>query len=426
MLATFRSVLIGVLALTVGLSPILAGAESAEVEQLRSQINNHTEQIANLEKEIAQYQKSLNATAKQASTLKNELNILDTERKKLAAEIKLTESKISQTNLRIKQLAIDIGNKDDSIKDHQAALSESLRIIRNVENESLTEIMLAQDSLASFVANQDRYLSLQGKVNSEIASLRDLKTELSDTKAATEVEQKKLISLNNDLGDQKKLADQNRKAKNDLLTQTKNTEANYTRLIADRQAKKEAFERELFLFESQLKIAIDKSLLPGRGTSALAWPLANVFITQMFGRTVDSVRLYASGTHNGVDFRASVGTPVMAAASGVVWATGDTDAQPGCYSYGKWVLVKHNNGLSTLYGHLSLIKVSPNQPISTGQLVGYSGNTGYTTGPHLHLTVYATQGVRVQKYESSKFCKNVVVPIADINAYLDPLDYLPS
>jgi murein DD-endopeptidase MepM/ murein hydrolase activator NlpD len=230
--------------------------------------------------------------------------------------------------------------------------------------------------------------------------------------------------LNTKLADQKKIADGNKRKKDQLLSETKNTEAAYAKLLADRQQKKEAFERELFLFESQLKIAIDQSLLPDSGSKVLYWPLDSVFITQYFGRTVDAKRLYASGTHNGIDLRASIGTPVKASAGGEVTAVGDTDVQPGCYSYGKWVLLKHPNGLSTLYAHLSLIKVAPGQAIAAGQLIGYSGNTGYSTGPHLHLTVYATQGVRVQKYVTSNYCKNVTVPIADPKAYLDPLEYL--
>jgi murein DD-endopeptidase MepM/ murein hydrolase activator NlpD len=63
------------------------------------------------------------------------------------------------------------------------------------------------------------------------------------------------------------------------------------------------------------------------------------------------------------------------------------------------------------------------QQVSTGETIGYSGNTGYSTGPHLHINVYASQGVQVQKYSSSINCKNVSIPIAPIEAYLDPMLY---
>ena len=87
-------------------------------------------------------------------------------------------------------------------------------------------------------------------------------------------------------------------------------------------------------------------------------------------------------------------------------------------------MVKHPNGLSTLYAHLSLQTVSIGEVVSSGQVIGYSGNTGYSTGPHLHFGVYATQGVEIKTFDSSKNCKGATVPLADLKAYLNPLSYL--
>ena len=89
-------------------------------------------------------------------------------------------------------------------------------------------------------------------------------------------------------------------------------------------------------------------------------------------------------------------------------------------------MVRHDNGLSTIFGHLSVISAVNGQKLKTGELIGFSGNTGYSTGPHLHISVYATQGVRIEKYVNSRGCKEAVLPLADIRAYLDPLAYFPS
>jgi murein DD-endopeptidase MepM/ murein hydrolase activator NlpD len=77
-----------------------------------------------------------------------------------------------------------------------------------------------------------------------------------------------------------------------------------------------------------------------------------------------------------------------------------------------------------MYAHLSLIKVNEGQRVSSGDTIGYTGKTGYSTGPHLHFTVYASEGVRVHKYTKSRNCKDAVIPIADLDAYLDPFQYL--
>ena len=94
-------------------------------------------------------------------------------------------------------------------------------------------------------------------------------------------------------------------------------------------------------------------------------------------------------------------------------------------SFGKWVFIRYNNGLASTYGHLSLISAQKGDIVSAGTVVGYSGNSGYSTGPHLHVSVYADRGVTVKSLPS-KTCdgRMYTMPIAAINAYLDPMDYL--
>lgn len=398
------------------------------VDQLKQNIESHSDKIKQLEEEIKAYEKQIETVSGQAQTLQSAIKVLDINQKKISAEIQKTETSIQKTNLTIEDLGGQIGNTEIKIGVNADAISKTLNDIREQDDESLIESFLSNKSLADVFDKYESISQFQQKVESQSKELGVHKNELSDKKSSTEAEKEKLVSLKSELSDQNKILDSNKKEKNTLLSNTKNKETEYKKILAQRQAEKEQFEKELFQFESQLKIAIDPNSFPssGKGKGALSWPLDNIFITQYFGRTIDAQRLYSSGTHNGVDFRASVGTPVKAVLSGVVQGTGNTDAQKGCYSYGKWVLIKHPNGLSSLYGHLSLIKVAEGQNVGTGEIIGYSGQTGYATGPHLHLTVYASQGVQVQKYSSSINCKNVSIPIADIKAYLDPMLYLPA
>ena len=117
-----------------------------------------------------------------------------------------------------------------------------------------------------------------------------------------------------------------------------------------------------------------------------SWPLDKVVITQLFGKTSASARLYVSGTHNGVDFGTKIGTPVKALAEGVISGAGDTDLTCKGASFGRWILIKFDNGLAATYGHLSVISVTEGQKVAAGDIIGYSGNTGYSTGPHLHIS----------------------------------------
>ena len=169
-------------------------------------------------------------------------------------------------------------------------------------------------------------------------------------------------------------------------------------------------------------------MIPKKSDQAkFIWPLDNVRITQLFGVTADSKRLYKSGSHSGIDFGAKVGTPIKAVADGVVAGFGDTDLTCKGASFGRWILVKFDNGLASTYAHLSVISVVDNQRVKAGDIIGYSGNTGYSTGPHLHMTVYDASVVSAQTRPSiSCGGKIYKMPIAPVGAYLDPRVYFPK
>lgn len=397
------------------------------VDEIKQNIDTTKSKVTQLEEEIKVYEKQIEVVGTEAKSLQNAVKVLDINQKKIGTEIKKTETNIRGTNLTIEKLGGEINDIEEKIASNMDAIAKVLNDMRQSDEESLIESFLTNKSLSDVFDGYESVSQFQQKVRAQSKELEIYKEELSEKKTTTEGEKKKLVSLKSELGDQNQILAINKKEKSTLLTATKNKETEYKKMLAERQAEKERFEKELFNFESQLKRAIDPNSFPSPGKGILSWPLKTIKITQLFGRTEDAKRLYSSGTHNGVDFGTSIGTPILASLDGVVTGNGNTDEQKGCYSYGKWVLIKHPNGLSTLYAHLSVIKVSAGQKVQTGEVIGYSGNTGYSTGPHLHLTVYATQGlVGIQKYSSSIGCKNISIPIADVNAYLDPMIYLPK
>jgi murein DD-endopeptidase MepM/ murein hydrolase activator NlpD len=306
--------------------------------------------------------------------------------------------------------------------------------ISQTNSASVIETLLGQKSLSEILNNSDQLAILQGNMQEKIRELEDLKENLEDNKKLTEQKKRELVSLTNDLKNETKIIADTVKEKNAILQETKNAESNYKKLLTAKQIEKEAFEKEILEFEANLKTIIDPNSIPVYNTGILNWPLDHIRITQYFGNTEFAARnpqAYAGKGHNGVDFGAYIGTPVKSALSGVVVDSGNMDlANKGkCKnygSYGKWILIKHNNGLSTLYAHLSLIKAVKGEVVSSGEVIAYSGNTGTSFGPHLHFTVFASDGVTIAKLVNSKNCKNAVIPVAPRAAYLNPLSYLPD
>ena len=293
-----------------------------------------------------------------------------------------------------------------------------------MEQGTFIESIFSDEKISDIWNDIENMATIRDQIRTQNIQLNKTKNQLEDTKKATNDAKQQLVTLKSQLSDQKKIIDQNATQKKKLLTQTKNSEALYQKTLKDNLAKKKTFEAELQSYEDKLKFTLDPSKLPSRGV--LSWPLTSIYVTQFFGKTEDGKRLYANGTHNGVDFRARTPLPVFAMADGVVAGTGDTDVQCPKVSFGRFILIKYDDGLASTFGHLSLIKVSTGQRVSRGEIVGYTGSTGYATGPHLHVSVYARDAVNLQTLPS-KSCPGHVLtqPISAVNAYLDPMYYLP-
>ncbi len=415
--------------LTIFINPANSLADvSYSIEELRSQIKERDEEIKKLEKEIAELDDTIKKTAGNTKTLQNDLAKINNTINQLNKEVLITETKISATRLGINKLSKEIVNREVDIEADKNSIGQTIKIINEKDMDSPIETVLSGKNFSGEWEYIDTIEQLQEKIKDRIIGLEFRKEQLTKDKNDMDKQNNDLTKLKNKLVDQKYITSQNKISKDKLLKETQNQEAVYRKMLADRLSRKQDLEKELFEYESQLKVAIDPNSYPKQGTRILNWPIETPYVTQLFGKTADSGRLYASGTHSGVDFRAKIGTPIKASAGGIVMGTGDTDATCPKASYGKWVLLKHPNGLATLYSHLSLIKVKDDENIIDGQVLGYSGDTGYSEGPHLHFGVFVSGAVHVSgpKEYKSRVCGTYMkLPLAPTNAYLDPMSYLP-
>jgi murein DD-endopeptidase MepM/ murein hydrolase activator NlpD len=396
--------------------------QSASV--LKDKIDEKSAEIEKLEAQIKVFQGQLNTLSKEKASLNGSIQQLDLTKKKLNADISVTQKKIDQTNFKIQGLSSQINTKEGSINNALDAIALDIKKTNELEETSILENILSANDFSSVWDDIDNMVTLRDAIRENIKELKEVKVELEDTRDVSVKAKKELTALYTQLADQKKIVEQNVKEKSTLLAQTKNSEASYQKLVAEQLAKKQAFEKELEDYESQLKFILDPSTIPtGR---VLSWPLDNIFMTSPYGPRWSSF-------HRGTDFRASVGTAVKVVADGTVLGVGNTDLACPKASFGQWILVEHNNGLATTYAHLSLIKVKKGDKVFRGTIIGYSGNTGSSTGPHLHLSLYVAKdasgapAVSVQSIPS-KSClgKTLTQPIASTAAYLDPMKYLPA
>ncbi len=265
--------------------------QAQSIDELKSKISDRNEAINKLEQEIKQYQTDIEALGKEKDSLSNAVKSLDISKKKLEADTKVTENKIATKNFEIKELSFQIGDKSDRIIDAKKVISRSFFDINQMNSASTIESLLGKNSFSDFWKDTDELVTLQTNMQDKIKELEDLKTNLEENKKLTEKKKSELVVLTNNLKDQTKIVAETVKEKNSILTETKNTESNYKKILASREAQKKLYEREVFEFESALKIAIDPSSIPSVGKGILKWPLDNVRITQYFGNTEFATRI---------------------------------------------------------------------------------------------------------------------------------------
>lgn len=416
---------------------------------IQAQIDANKQQLASLEAEITAFQKQLDALGKKKNTLQSTIASLTLSQQQLSAQIKVTQNKIASANLKIQELSLSIGDKEASISANHEAIAKALRTIAEDENISLVTQLISADSLGDAWKSVDHTVLFNRALSENINRLRVAREELATNRDQVTATKATLVALQKDLTLQKRSVDAGKAAQQQLLSDTKNQETNYQKLILQKQKAEKSFEQQLVHLQGQLNLIVHPNLLPKVGSGVLSWPFSTPFmfnctqrgtlfgnlfcITQFFGNTPFSTanpQIYNNHGHNAIDFAAPIGTPVRAALSGIVLGTGDTDTAYGCRngSFGRWVMIQHYNGLNTMYAHLSAIDVSKGQSVDTGQTIGLSGMTGYATGPHLHFGVYATEGTRImtlrQDRGSNKGCADATMPVATLTAYLNPLSYL--
>lgn len=397
-------------------------------EQLQQKINERTELIKKLDEEIRIYADLADKSSKEAQTLGNYIKTLDSQVKSISADVKKSQNSIDRTNLEITKLSNAIVGNEEKISRLRSGMEESIVNQYKLDGVSIIENFLSEKNIMASIKEIEVLKNIQDQIQKSVNDIFQVKKGLEVDKTEEQVKKEDLEKEKEKLKTKQTSLSIVKDTQAKELVLTKNQESNFKKIVADRKKQKEAFEKEMFDYEKKLKYVLDPSSIPKSGTSALGWPLEVVRITQVFGSGAGvNKRLYSSGTHNGVDFGAKIGTPVLSMGDGVLVAQGDTDAQCRGVSFGKWILIKYDNGLASTYGHLSQLSKQAGSRVKAGDVVGFSGNTGYSTGPHLHVSMYPADAVNAIARPSAS-CPGVslTMPIAAVNAYLDPLAYMPK
>lgn len=387
-------------------------------------ISDLEQQLQQLEQENQKYQKILDDT-------KSDIAEKEEYKSALVSKVQVLDEKIAVTREKISSLNDDIKEKQDAydkglseVEDQFDALANRLRILYMSGNATDLEIIFGAKDFSDLIDKMELVKSLANSDKELISEIQAKLDELSTKKEALEADKKdletqqaslksdqdefnKLISDNDEI--LKNLYASNSEAQNSLESaalQSDEIEAKISQYYA---AQKAAAERaaQASQSSSSSSSSSNSSSSSSSGSSSsgssssgsssvivpsgsgFAWPTPG--FVSLSSEWFEDREVY---NHGGIDIAGAgiMGTPVVAAADGTVVATNSSCTHNwgksyscGCGGgYGNYVMISHAGGKMTVYGHLTSLTVSSGQSVSRGQVIGYVGSTGNSTGPHLH------------------------------------------
>lgn len=359
-----------------------------QIQELKDKIESQQKRIEDLQKQQKVYEESLKAKRQQISKLKNLVGILDDSMSKLALEIEGAELEIEQSQLEIESLNLQINYKEEEIADQQARMAKIFKTLEKSERKkSGLEILVLSGTLGKFFQEINQLQTLENNLKSQLDGLNSLKKDLSDKKSRLEERQQQLNVLKDDLeGKQEKLA-ADKNVKTSLLKETRGQESTFQTLLSQVKAEQTQIESDI----QNLEVQARKKLLAREGIipndSGLIWPVPSRKISSYFHDPDYPFRYIFE--HPAIDIGSTPqGTAVRAASSGYV---ARVQFVPGSTKYA-YILLVHNGGLSTVYGHLSKSYVTEDSFVVQGEVIalsggmpGTAGSGNLTTGPHLHF-----------------------------------------
>ncbi len=378
----------GILALALllgGLPVSVNAASSAEIQK----------EISALKDKNAEIQKEINAIRSQYDTKFGEMADLVEQKNTMDLEITLLNTKIETTNDQIDaygQLIADTQEDLDAAQEELEALSQAHRErVRAMEEEGNITYWQVIFQANSFMDMLDRITMVQ-EINDadrrRIEQMRIAADIVNVTRDNLEKDKKALEEVRLQLDADKAVLQEKSEEANALLYELEQEAEEFEILLAESEVLQDDLMLEIAAKEKELKEAkydeyLAKLALQGENPpSNSSWVTpTNGTLTSPFGMRLHPVLGYYR-MHNGIDLAAPQGTPIYAARAGTV-----TTASYQAGGAGNYVSINHLDGFASIYMHMTHYVVSPGQSVSQGQLIGYVGSTGISTGPHLHFGI---------------------------------------
>ena len=396
------------------LIPLLANAILVSVSAASS---------AEIKKELDALREQADEIAEQGDILESELSTNQTKtqstiEQKVAIDLRIsqTEAEIRNVNAQIQQYSLLIAAKQSELEDSQAELETMnekyrarLRAMEESGKVSYWSILFKANSFSDLLSRIDSIHEVAEADNRMLEEMRAMSDQIRTERAELEEELKAQEAVKAELAVKEAELQEQREEADLLLLELQDAYNNLTdeylafeereeEVRKEIMAAQEAYYKALNAEEAARLAAMNKNNVAGGGggssssgssggnsgggsVSGFGSPLSYMNVTCAYGWRIHPI-WGDKRFHTGVDLAANQGAPIYAIASGTVTTAAYSDA------YGYYVSLSHGGGYGSMYAHMTNYTVSPGESVSQGEIIGYVGSTGWSTGPHLHFEVY--------------------------------------
>ncbi len=378
-----------VLALVMAVSCLPMSGRAASSREIQ-------EQIDALEEKSAAIQKEINAIQGQYNSNYRDMQDMVAQKESIDQELTLLNSKVETTNQQISAYSQLIADTQEELEDAQLELRQlseqhrqRVRVMEEQGNLTYWEVIFQANSFIDLLDRLTMVEEINAADRKRIQQMRIAADIVSATQLNLETEKSSLEQTRVQLAEDEEALAEKRKQSDELLHELEKKAEEFELLLAKSEELQEELMQQIAAKEKDLEEAkydeyLAKLALQGENPpSSATWitPVSGWRLSSPFGMRKHPVLGY-SRMHNGIDMACAQGTPIYATRAGKV-----TRAAYQAGGAGNYVSINHLDGFASIYMHMTHYVVSAGQTVSQGQLIGYVGSTGISTGPHLHFGV---------------------------------------
>ena len=375
------ALLLAVCSLSVNLSPVLAVTQ-ADIDALKDDAGDLSAQRKELEKK-------LDALADDKSSAMERKNLLDQQIANTSAQISNEEAQISKYASLISEKEQELAEAEEQEAAQYELFCQRVRAMEKRGTVSYWSVLFNAESFTDLLSRVDFINEIMASDQRVIDDLKALQEQIEETKASLEDNKAEEEAAKADLVSKKKELDAQRTAANKVIQELTATENETEAVLSEMEAEEEAIQAEIQRLSRELAAQQAANGQPVESNpGGYIWPVSSRYITSTVGGRTSPGGI-GSTNHKGTDIgRVGYTSSVYASKAGTVIVATYSK------SYGNYVVISHGSGNTTLYAHMSSIKTSVGAYVNQGDVIGITGSTGNSTGPHLHFEV-TENGVRV-------------------------------